>query len=111
MSAVEGRCPSCQKRYAWGTTVCPDCHVGLELSGGRAPEEPTRLVFETWDRSSADIVAGLLEAHDIPCLVRGDHDSIHAGLGSLGVLRVLVLARDESRAQEVLDAEIGSGEE
>jgi hypothetical protein len=83
----------------------------LELSGSRAPEEPTRLVFETWDRASADIVAGLLTAHDIPCLVRGDHDSIHAGLGSLGVLRVLVLARDEPRAQEILDAEIGSGEE
>ncbi|MBI4537853.1 MAG: DUF2007 domain-containing protein [candidate division NC10 bacterium] len=68
-------------------------------------------MFETWDRSSADIVAALLEAHGIPCLVRGDHDSIHAGLGSLGVLRVLVPVTDEARAQEILDAEIGRGEE
>jgi hypothetical protein len=70
-----------------------------------------RLVFETWDRSSADIVAGLLTAHGIRCLVRGDQDSIHAGLGSLGVLRVLVPAADEPRAQEILDAEIGRGDE
>lgn len=110
MSPAGGRCPSCRKRYPWGTTVCPDCHVGLEMSEDRPREEPMRLVFETWDRASADIVAGLLEAHDIPCLVRGDQDSIHAGLGSLGVLRILVRAGDEPRAQEVLDAEIGGGE-
>jgi len=85
--------------------------VGLELPGSRAADEPLRLLFETWDRASADIVASLLEAHGIRCLVRGDHDSIHAGLGSLGVLRVLVGAADEPQAQEILDAEIGRGEE
>jgi hypothetical protein len=93
--------------FPWGTTVCPRCHVGLELPGARPADEPPQLVFETWDRASADIVAGLLEAHGVPCQVRGDHDSIHAGLGSLGVLRVLVRAADERRAQEILDAEIG----
>jgi hypothetical protein len=91
--------------------VCPHCHVGLELPGAPSAEEPLRLVFETWDRASADIVAGLLESHGIRCRVRGDHDSIHAGLGSLGVLRVLVWAADEPQAQEILDAEIGRGEE
>jgi hypothetical protein len=111
MARQGGRCPSCSQVYPWGTTVCPRCHVGLELSDPRSAEEPLRLVFETWDRASADIVAGLLEAHGIHCMVRGDHDSIHAGLGSLGVLRVLVGAADERRAQEILDGEIGRGKE
>ena len=106
-----GRCPSCRQVYPWGTTVCPHCHVGLEFPGARSAEEPLRLVFETWDRTSADIVASLLEAHGIHCLVRGDHDSIHAGLGSLGVLRILVGAADAPRAQEILDAEIGRGDD
>jgi hypothetical protein len=111
MARQGGRCPTCRQVYPWGTTVCPSCHVGLELPGSHAAEEPLRLIFETWDRASADIVAGLLEAYGIRCMVRGDHDSIHAGLGSLGVLRVLVGAADESRAQEILDAEIGRGED
>ncbi len=111
MARQGGRCPSCHQVYPWGATVCPSCHVGLELPGSLAANEPLRLVFETWERASADIVSGLLEAHGIRCLVRGDHDSIHAGLGSLGVLRILVKAADESRAQEILDAEIGRGDE
>jgi hypothetical protein len=51
-----GRCPRCHATYAWGATVCPACHVGLDLAGGETRERPTALIFETWDRSSADVV-------------------------------------------------------
>jgi len=111
MSGPEASCPSCRQSFPWGTTVCPRCHVGLRLPEPHAHRESLRLVFETWDRSSAAIVSGLLEAHGVPCQVRGDQDSIHAGLGSLGTLRILVRSADEARAQEILDAEIGTGEE
>jgi hypothetical protein len=93
--------------YPWGTTVCPACHVGLDLSGAQAEERPATLIFETWDRPSAGIVTALLEAHGVACLVRGTQDTIHFGIGPANFWRVFVRAVDEPRAQEILDAEIG----
>jgi len=87
------------------------CHVGLVLSGGGSEERPTALIFETWDRPSVDVVISLLEAHGVPCLVRGTHDTTHFGIGPAGFCRVFVRAADEGRAQEILDAEIGREED
>jgi len=100
-------CPSCRRRYPWGTTVCPICHVALELAGDRARTAPDVVVFETGDRASADIVVGLLTTHGLACVVRGTADSVHAGLSWSGYWHVLVRAADEPRAQAILDAEIG----
>ena len=100
-------CPSCRRRYPWGTTVCPICHVALELAGDRARTAPDVVVFETGDRASADIVVGLLTTHGLACVVRGTADGVHAGLSWSEYWHVLVRAADEPRAQAILDAEIG----
>lgn len=107
MARPDARCPRCNATYPWGTTVCPACHVGLDLTGSDVRERPTVLVFETWDRPSADVVVSLLEAHGVPCLVRGTQDSMHLGLGPASFWRVFVRASDGRTAQEILDAEIG----
>jgi hypothetical protein len=64
-------------------------------------------VFQTGDRPSADIVAGLLAAHGIPSIIRGPSDLVHVVLGRAGTWWVLVPAVEEAQAQEILDAEIG----
>ena len=107
MFGRRGRCPSCHRRYPWGTTVCPICHVALDLAGSPAATAPDVVVFETGHRASADIVAGLLAAHGLACAVRGTDDGVHAGLSWSGYWHVLVRAADEPQAQAVLDAEIG----
>ncbi len=107
MARRDARCPQCTTIYPWGTTVCPSCHVGLELPGGEPQGRPTVLIFETWDRPSVDVVVSLLEAHGVPCLVRGSMDTMHFGIGPTGFWRVFVLPSDEQVAQEILDAEIG----
>ncbi len=108
MPRPDARCPQCGATYPWGATVCPACHVGLDLTGGEIREQrPTVLIFETWDRPSVDIVVSLLEAHGVPCLVRGSHDTMHFGIGPASFWRVFVRASDERVAQEILDAEIG----
>ncbi len=100
-------CPRCAARYAWGMTVCPTCHVGLEWRGGENREQCTALVFESWDRPSVDVIVSLFEAHGVSCLVRGTQDSVHFGLGPANFWRVFVRASDERFVQELLDAEIG----
>jgi hypothetical protein len=107
MSRRGGRCPQCGREYAWGTTVCSACHVGLDLSSTFDAVGPDVVVFETGDRPSADIVAGLLTVHGLPCVIRGTDDTLHVGLGRAGYWRVWVRATDEPYAQEILDAEIG----
>lgn len=111
MPRPDPRCPRCTATYPWGTTVCPTCHVALDLYDAGGREQSATLIFETWDRPSADIVVGLLEAHDVRCLVRGTGESVHFGIGPQSFWRVFVRASDEARAQEILDAEIGREEE
>lgn len=111
MPHAKARCPRCTKTYPWGTTVCPACHVALEPPGSEGEGPPTILIFETWDRPSADIVVGLLESNGVPCLVRGTADTTHFGIGPPGFWRVYVRAADQTRAQQILDAEIGREEE
>ena len=107
MARRDARCPRCNATYPWGTTVCPACHVSLELPGGETRESSPAQIFETWDRPSVDVVISLLEAHGVPCLVRGTHDTAHLGIGPANFWRVFVRASDERLAQEILDAEIG----
>jgi hypothetical protein len=104
VTARTARCPSCRRTYAWGATVCPACHVALDLVSGRPAESPAVVVFETGDRASADIVAGLLGAHGLVCAIRGTDDA-YGGFG--GYWHVLVRPTDEAQAQAILDAEIG----
>ena len=101
------RCPSCRRAYAWGITVCPACHVALELFSGPPPTAPEVVVFETGDRPSADIVAGLLTAHGLTCAIRGTADGVHVGHWGSGYWHVLVLAGEAPQAQAILDTEIG----
>jgi hypothetical protein len=72
-----------------------------------SPASPDTAVFQTGDRPSADIVAGLLAAHGIPSIIRGPSDLVHVVLGRVGTWWVLVPAAEEAQAQEILDAEIG----
>lgn len=101
------RCPRCGASYAKGATVCPTCHGALELGPALTDERPGILIFETWDRPSVDTVTKLLEAHGVPCLVRGTAERHEVGLGPQGFWRLYVRACDEARAQEILDEEIG----
>jgi hypothetical protein len=110
MPPHDSRCPGCARTYAWGTTVCPVCHVGLDFTGPGLRPAPEVLIFETGDQMSAEIVIALLSAHEVPCTLRGSGDAAHFGLGRAGWWRVLVLPEDEELAQEILDAEIGRGE-
>jgi hypothetical protein len=107
MARHPARCPRCAATYPWGTTVCPTCHVGLELAANQPRERPAILIFETWDRPSVDVVVSLLEAHGVTCLVRGTQDTAHFGIGPANFWRVFVRSEDEQVAQEILDAEIG----
>jgi hypothetical protein len=107
MARQDASCPHCHGRYPWGTTVCPACHVGLDLPGGEARERPSALIFESWDRPSVDVVVSLLEAHGVSCLVRGSEETTHFGIGPASFWRIFVPASDEQTAQEILDAEIG----
>ena len=110
MPPPDPRCTHCARTYAWGTTVCPVCHVGLDLTGTGLPPAPEVPVFETGDGTSAEIVASLLSAYEVPCTLRTSGDAAYFGLGRPGWWRVLVQAADEARAQAILDAEIGRGE-
>lgn len=110
MPPRNGQCPRCRREYPWGTTTCPVCHVGLELFAPSRTVMPDTPVFETGDRPSADIVAGLLGTQGIPCTIRGTDGILHAVLGRSGSWWVLVPAADAARAQEILDAEIGREE-
>ena len=64
-------------------------------------------VFETGDRASAEIVAGLLGAHGLACAIRGTDDGLHGTLWWTGYFHVLVRAADEAQAQVILDGELG----
>jgi hypothetical protein len=81
--------------------------VALDLLADPRPAALDVVVFETGDRPSADIVAGLLAAHGISTAIRGTADGAHAGLWWSGYWHVVVRAADEARAQTILDAEIG----
>ena len=109
MPPRDPRCSRCARTYAWGTTVCPVCHVGLDLPGAGPPRLPEIPVFETEDETSAEIVVSLLSAHEVHCALRKSGGA-HFGLGRPGWWRVLVQDADEARAQAILDAEIGHGE-
>jgi hypothetical protein len=104
-------CPRCRRRYPWGSTVCPNCHVALTLFVQPAPAAAPVPVFETSDRTSVDIVTGLLESHGISAQVFGHEDPIHFGIGPSGFWRVCVRPEDELQAQAVLDDEIGTDPE
>jgi len=110
VSLPRARCPRCQVTYPWGTTVCPTCHVGLERGGSAAPRECTAVIFETWDQPSVNTVMSILQAHQIPVVVRGTADRWPFAGGAGGFWRVAVRPEDEARAQSVLDQEIGRGD-
>jgi len=82
----------------------------LDLTQDAPAAAPDVVVFETGDRPSADIVAGLLAAHGLTCVIRGTDNRLNIALRWAGYWRVLVRADDEARAQEILDAEIGREE-
>jgi Putative prokaryotic signal transducing protein len=107
MAQKGGRCPRCGRAYPWGTTVCPTCHVALDLASDPPVAAPAVVVFQTGDRPSADIVAGLLMAHGLSCAIRGTDDAAHGVSGWTGYWHVVVRNADEATAQAILDAEIG----
>jgi len=79
----------------------------LDLVSDPPVAAPAVVVFETGDRPSADIVAGLLTAHGLSCAIRGTDDAVHGGSGWTGYWHVVVRNADEATAQAILDAEIG----
>ena len=75
--------------------------MALDLFADPTPDPPPVPVFETSDRPSVDIVAGLLEANGIATWVLGHEDPIHFGIGPSGFWRVCVRPEDEARGRRI----------
>ena len=72
------------------------------------PEDPLVLAAEVYNPTEADIVLGLLTAHDIPCLLKAENpyavDATYT-LGPLARRRILVRQSDLARAKDILSAQ------
>jgi len=95
--------------------------IGIDAYGGGAiplaraiqaedaedPEDPLVLAAEVYNPAEAEIILGLLTAHDIPCLLKAENpyavDATYT-LGPLARRRILVLQSDLPRAQDILAA-------
>ncbi len=106
------RCPVCNGEYRPGIETCPECLVPLisdpfpeELDD--LPEDPTVVAVEVYSLVEAEIVCSLLQAHEIPCLLKAENQyAVDANytIGPLARRRILVRQSDLARAQDILRA-------
>jgi len=105
-------CPVCGSEYVAGILTCGDCNVPLVPEPPVEEEEvfldePVVPVAEVWNPAEAEIVCSLLQAHEIPCILKAENqyavDATYT-VGPLARRRILVRESDLSRAQEILRA-------
>ena len=107
------RCPICQDQFKRGIERCPECLVPLVPEAPRDAEDADPgegdlvLAVELFNPVEAEIVASLLLAHDIPCLVKAENQYAVEATYSIGPLarrRILVRPSDLPRAHDILKA-------
>jgi hypothetical protein len=104
------RCPVCNGEYVRGIVTCPECLVPLisdplPAEPDDAPEDPTVVATEVYSGVEAEIVRSLLQAHEIPCLLKAENQyPVDGPAGPLSRRRILVRQSDLSRAQDILRA-------
>ena len=105
-------CPVCGSEYMAGILTCSDCDVPLIPDPPLADDEvifddPVVPAIEVWNPAEAEIVCSLLQAHDIPCILKAENqyavDATYT-IGPLARRRILVRESDLPRAQEILRA-------
>jgi hypothetical protein len=81
-------CPRCGTTYPAGTTRCAACAVDLDATA--APEGADRAewvelvtVYRAADPSELEVLHSLLEAEQIPCVIRDERSQDLVGLGRL----------------------------
>jgi hypothetical protein len=106
------RCPICGSEYIPGIDECADCRAPLIPAPPREPleelpDDPLVLAVDVFSPIEADIVTSLLQAHEIPCLVKAENQyAVDASytIGPLARRRILVRQSDLARAQDILKA-------
>jgi Putative prokaryotic signal transducing protein len=108
-------CPVCGSEYVAGVATCSDCHVPLVPNPPRGDDEADDPIFddpvvtavEVFSPAEAEIVCALLQAHDIPCILKAENqyavDATYT-VGPLARRRILVRESDLDRARELLRA-------
>lgn len=105
-------CPVCGSEYVAGILTCADCNVPLVPEPPVEEEEvffddPVVPAAEVWNPAEAEIVCSLLQAHEIPCILKAENqyavDATYT-IGPLARRRILVRESDLPRAQEILRA-------
>ena len=105
-------CPVCGSEYVAGILTCGDCNVPLVPEPPVEEEEvffddPVVPAAEVWNPAEAEIVCSLLQAHEIPCILKAENqyavDATYT-IGPLARRRILVRESDLPRAQEILRA-------
>jgi putative signal transducing protein len=108
-------CPVCGSEYVAGVVTCSDCDVPLVASPPRGDDQADEPIFddpvvtaiEVYSPAEAEIVCALLQAHDIPCILKAENqyavDATYT-VGPLARRRILVRESDLDRARELLRA-------
>lgn len=108
-------CPVCGSEYVAGVPTCSDCNVPLVPSPPRGDDEVDEPIFddpvvtaiEVFSPAEAEIVRALLQAYDIPCILKAENqyavDATYT-VGPLARRRLLVRESDLDRAREILRA-------
>lgn len=106
-------CPVCGSEYVAGIATCSDCDVPLVTdppqgeADGPIFDDPVVMAVEVYNPAEAEIICSLLQAHDIPCILKAENqyavDATYT-VGPLARRRILVRESDLDRAQELLRA-------
>jgi hypothetical protein len=103
-------CPVCGAEYVSGITRCGECDVALvpeppaDERADPGVDDPTAIAAEVFSPVEAEIIVSLLQAHDIPCLVKEEKQYVVNAIGALSRRRVLVRQSDLARARDILQA-------
>jgi translation elongation factor EF-1beta len=101
-------CPRCKKAFAAGTKECPDHHVALvdelPFQAVQSDDNTTWVeIASTGTEEEARLLQGFLEAEGVPAQVENVKFTMEPiNFGTMGDIRVYVVAEDEERALQLL---------